>query len=68
MGKENYDVLKAATRRFADKVREMRQWQKTYYTAPKESEEKQRALGMKRKMEAEVDAVVAKINQVIDTL
>ena len=68
MGVENFGPLKAATKKFASKVREMRHWQQSYFKAPKDSQEKASALAMARKLEREVDETLSKINQVIDQL
>lgn len=68
MGVENYGTLKAATKRFAAKVRDMRQWQQAFFKAPKDSQEKATALAMAQKAEREVDAVLAKIDKVLDQL
>lgn len=68
MGAENFGVLKAATRKFAANVREMRDWQRKYFAAPKDSQEKATALAMAKKLERDVDATLVKIHQVLDKL
>lgn len=68
MGVENFGVLKAATKRFAANVKEMRDWQRKYFAAPKDSAEKATALAMSKRLEREVDATLAKINQTLDLL
>lgn len=68
MANENFGVLKAATRRFAANVREMRYWQRKYFAAPKDSAEKATALAMAKKLGTEVDATLAKIDAVLEKL
>lgn len=68
MGAENFGVLKAATKKFAANVREMREWQRKYFAAPKDSAEKATALAMAKKSERIVDETLAKIDQVLERL
>ncbi|MGI9158412.1 MAG: hypothetical protein ACR2K1_01530 [Saprospiraceae bacterium] len=68
MGAENFGVLKAATRRFAHNVKEMRDWQRKYFAAPKDSTEKATALAMAKKAEKTVDETLQKIHQVLEKL
>lgn len=68
MGAENFGVLKAATRKFAANVREMRDWQRKYFAAPRDSGEKATALAMAKKSERIVDETLAKIDRVLEQL
>lgn len=68
MGAENFNVLKAATRKFAANVREMRDWQRKYFAAPKDSAEKATAMAMAKKSERVVDETLAKIDRVLEQL